>query len=116
MSEATMAAEPAAEKHFTFAGHEDNNPLNMLDECQCVVEMLSASLTAINDDDEDSRGFVIVLDRLRKSLDEIEAVVAARIKEPYAQGFAAARKADDSEYLRGFREGVESARRNRHAD
>lgn len=116
MSEEAMAAKPAAEKHFTFAGHETDNPIDMLDDCQKVVDMLGTALGELTIDGGDSRGFTLVLDRLGKSLEEIEAVIRSTIHEPYWKGLNKGREEARGEYSRGFREGVESARREPHAD
>lgn len=116
MSEDTTPTEPVVEKHFSFAGHENNNPIDMLDDCRSVVDMLSTALADLSIDGGDSRGFTLVLDRLEKSLEEIEAVVRSTIHEPFWKGLNKGREEARGEYSRGFREGVESTRRNRHAD
>lgn len=116
MSEEAVATEPVAEKHFSFAGHENNNPIDMLDDCRSVVDMLSTVLADLSIDGGDSRGFTLVLDRLEKSLEEIEAVVRSTIHEPFWKGLNKGREEARGEYSREFREGAESARRNRHAD
>ncbi len=107
----TTPAEPVAETHFTFSGDESDRPIDMLHECQHVVDVLGMALSVLEIEGQDARGFVIILRRLETSLEDIEAVVTKLIHEPYWQGLNKGREEGRGEYSRGFREGVESARR-----